>query len=65
MVMLISSLVAGLLKGPDLDKYNELKRSGGHLEERATDGLLPITLPITLPGLDLPLGGGLREFFLQ
>ena len=50
---------AGLLKRAELAKYEELKRDGGHIEQRSPDGLLP---PIALPGLSLPLGGGLREF---
>lgn len=42
---------AGLLNDAEQSKYEEIKRDGGHLEKRA----------ITLPGLSLNLGGGLRE----
>ena len=51
---------AGLLNEAELTKYEEVKRGGGHLEERAGSALLPITLP----GLSLPLGGGLCEYLL-
>lgn len=49
---------AGLLDRAGLAKYEELKRSGGHLEERSSNGLLS---PITVAGLPLTLGGGLRK----
>ena len=49
----------GQLHGAHLAKYEELKHDGGHIEQRSPNGLLP---PITLPGLSLLLGGGLREF---
>ena len=49
---------AGLLNGAQLAKYEELKRDGSHIEQRSSNGLLP---PITIPGLSLTLGGGLRE----
>ena len=48
---------AGLLSEADLAKYEEIKRGGGHLEERSNDALLPITTT----GLDLPFGGGLGK----
>ena len=48
---------AGLLNEAELSKYEEVKRGGGHLEERAESALLPITLP----GLSLPFGGGLCQ----
>ena len=52
---------AGLLNQAELSKYEEVKRGGGHLEERSKRALVPITLP----GLSLPFGGGLREYPLS
>lgn len=53
---------AGLLNEAVLAKYEELKRDGGHIEQRSSNGLLS---PSTLSGLSLPLGGGLGEFCLR
>ena len=49
---------AGLLNEAELSKYEEVKQGSGHLEKRSKRALLPITLP----ALSLPFGGGLCEY---
>ena len=53
---------AGLLNEAEQTKYEEIKRGGEHLEEGTSNGLQS---PFTLPGLSIPLGGGLRESFFH